>query len=62
MTDILTQIKEHCAKAGESLTAFGWRAVRDRNLVRDIEAGRELRRATFQRVMDALDSERGAPQ
>ncbi|MFV1539438.1 MULTISPECIES: hypothetical protein [unclassified Phaeobacter] len=59
--DLLAKIEAHCRDAGVSETAFGKDAVKDPNLVRDLRSGRELRRATVAKVMDALSSSQDRP-
>lgn len=48
--DLLTEIVAHCAERGLSKSAFGQAAVGDPRLVFDLEAGRELRRRTVERI------------
>jgi hypothetical protein len=47
---ILTEIEAFRAKAGIPPTTFGRRAIGDANLIDNLRAGRELRRATEQKV------------
>jgi len=47
---ILTEIETFRAAHGIAATAFGRRAIGDANLIANLEAGRELRRATEARV------------
>lgn len=48
--DILTEIEAFRERTGLPATTFGRKAIGDANLVEDLQAGRELRRATEQKV------------
>lgn len=50
MTEILLEIRQLCDRIGMTKSAFGLKAVRDRNLVTDLEKGRVLRPSTLSRV------------
>lgn len=55
MTDpILSDINRALAQSGMSRTAFGLACTGDPNLVPNIEAGRELRRSTREKVADLI--------
>lgn len=47
---LLAKVDEHLAITGLSKSAFGEKAVGDPNFVFELEAGREPRRMTVQRV------------
>jgi hypothetical protein len=49
-TELLAEIVAFCGRSGMSKSAFGQASVGDPRLVFDIEAGRELRRRTVDRV------------
>lgn len=49
-SDLLTRIEKFVAATGMSPWAFGRAAIKDTNLIDDLRAGRELRRATRERV------------
>ena len=51
---ILDEILAHCAARGLSRSVFGEKAVGDPNFVFNLEAGREPRRTTVQRVRDFM--------
>lgn len=53
-TDLLSQIDDVLVSADMSKTEFGKRALNDRNLVTDLEGGRELRSPTRKRVLDTI--------
>lgn len=54
-TDILVAIEGHLAATGESVTAFGKRAVGDPNLVIQMRAGdRKILMRTAERIMAAI--------
>lgn len=60
---ILAEIKRFREAHGIAPTAFGRRAIGDANLIANLEAGRELRRATEARVrtfMRQFQSEQAA--
>lgn len=48
--DILKEIEEFRAEHDIPMTTFGRRSVGDANLVANLKAGRELRRATIAKV------------
>lgn len=50
MDDLISDIETFCRAHGMPEYRFGLEAVNDRRLVPDIRAGRELRRATIERV------------
>jgi hypothetical protein len=61
--DLLSDILAFCAKRGMKRSAFGLEAIKDRSLVTQIEAGRELRRKTVNRIREYIDqSEAGAAE
>jgi hypothetical protein len=51
MDDILPQIDSFRKTHGLSPTAFGLLAANDKRLIPDLRRGRELRRATVERVI-----------
>ncbi len=57
---LLQRIENHLRRRRMTPTRFGREAVGDPNLVSQLKDGRELRTATFQRVVDYLnDNELG---
>jgi len=57
--DLLADILAHCEAVGLSRAEFGRQAMNDPRFVYDLEAGRECRRATVERVRGFM-SERAA--
>ena len=57
--DLLADIAAHCERTGLSRSAFGAAAVGDPRLVFDLEAGRELRRRTVERIRHFIET--GSP-
>ncbi len=51
---LLAEISAACDAAGISKAEFGKLALKDPRLVYDMEKGRELRRSTEERVVEAL--------
>lgn len=52
--ELLDDIKAFCLSSGVSKSKFGQDAVKDPRFVFDLEAGRECRRSTVQKVMDYM--------
>lgn len=52
---LLQRIERHLRARRMSPTRFGREAVGDPNLIPQLRDGRELRTATFQRILDYLD-------
>lgn len=52
---LLAEIARYCETHGVAKSDFGARAVGDRNLVSDLEHGRELRSRTLRRIRDFLE-------
>lgn len=52
--DLLADIIEHCADNSLSKAEFGKSVMGDPRFVYDLEAGRECRRATIEKVRAAL--------
>ncbi len=52
---LLQRIENHLRRRRMTPTRFGREAVGDPNLITQLRAGRELRAATAQRVVDYLD-------
>jgi 2,4-dienoyl-CoA reductase-like NADH-dependent reductase (Old Yellow Enzyme family) len=57
-TDIAAEVERFIARTGLPVTSFGRQAVGDANLVANLRAGRELRRATEARVRTFMASYR----
>lgn len=55
--ELADKIIAHCATVGLSPTKFGVQALKDPNLVRDLLAGRELRRKTRHKIQSILGDE-----
>ena len=55
--DLIAEIAEFCDRQSMSKSAFGHAALGDPRLVFDLEAGRELRRRTVERVRDFMRAE-----
>lgn len=53
-TELLAEIEAYCQRHNLSRSNFGLRLMNDPCFVRDIEAGRELRRATIARLQDGM--------
>jgi hypothetical protein len=58
MKEFLRDIKAFLKESKVSKSAFGANAAGDRNLVFDLESGRELRSRTRQRVKRYIDQQR----
>ena len=52
--ELLADIDKFCVESGMSRSAFGDKAMNDPRFVFDLEAGRELRRKSKQRVEDFM--------
>ncbi|WPZ30727.1 hypothetical protein T8A63_07125 [Sulfitobacter sp. OXR-159] len=51
---LVAEINRYRKEHGVSKTAFGAWAVKDPNLLRDLEGGRELRWSTIQAIRDKM--------
>jgi hypothetical protein len=58
-TDLLARIEAYMAANGMTPTEFGLKATNDRRLLPDLKEGRELRRATREKILALID---GAPK
>jgi hypothetical protein len=61
MDPLLPEIDAFMARYGLSEWAFGEMVLNDRHLVRQLRAGRELRRATRERIRVRMASYKPAP-
>lgn len=52
--ELLALIERHLEGTGETARSFGLRAAGDPNFVSDLRTGREPRRATVEKIMDAM--------
>lgn len=52
--ELLAKIEGFIASRGISSTDFGLKSVNDRRLIPDLRAGRELRRATRERILSYI--------
>jgi hypothetical protein len=55
--DLAARVRHHLAQTKESPSAFGRRVANDPHLVRQLDAGREPRRRTVERIEAALRGE-----
>lgn len=54
MSDLIRQIENHCARMNIPETSFGFAAIGDPNLMRDLRNGRELRSKTIAAIRSKM--------
>jgi len=60
MSDLIRQIENYCGRMGVPETSFGFDAIGDPNLMRDLRNGRELRSKTIAAIREKMAGERAA--
>jgi predicted GIY-YIG superfamily endonuclease len=58
-SELIAQIVNWCTENGVPVSIFGHLAINDRNLLTNLQDGRELRRKTVQRIHDFMADRRG---
>lgn len=59
--DLLAEAEAYCEARDVKPTIFGLEAINDANLLRDLRAGRELRRSTVAKVRAYMASGKPCP-
>jgi len=62
MPNLIEQIEVFLTRNGLSDSQFGVLAVKDKNLVRDLRAGRDVRMSTVERVNEFMATYRAEPK